>query len=333
MSTQDRLVSATSTGAVATVDPLGKYEVLAEDSGFDESDTWYGTRVLELDNEEVETARPAFSRSTTNVWPGESGLFAASITGHSLRAHPTKVNRSIVICRYTRPDDAMILQPGRGLMETHSIPETKGVWIGMRNTYYMNYYNSPWDYLRGGEPTQTKMAGGAMIFIPGQASQSFPRKQVTIRTVAPISEYSLWDGRNDECLGMSNKFKFTRIGRDKKGGVTKNAGLFLYQGATIRPRPRDVQWIEITIPLLWDPDGWEFRGSFLLVNLRRMDSAGEVTNAGMRAVRQPLARWDIEAIPENGYKAFEDYGDKTIERGKMDMRWIDELMGWLYDKK
>ena len=59
-------------------------------------------------------------------------------------------------------------------------------------------------------------------------------------------------------------------------------------------------------------------------------------------VDHPLGNWDQRAayvppdtvseddVPESGYKAFEDRRDRTIERGKVDMKWLDDLLGWLY---
>jgi len=303
---------------------LSQYALLDADTGADNSGRWWGYRIYLIPKDRLNTARPYFRRSISNHWPGEERkVYGACIHSAREQPFPGAKDHYQVTCRYAKPDLGMILdEPGRGYAYMTAGSEARGVWIGMKSANYIDYYNSPYDYLRGAEPTHRRSIGNNVVFIKGDASQVFPQGWLTVEGVQPISKWKelrAWDAAR---IGHSNEGALSNL------GVAE--GTLLYWGAEMRPDPQDMGKLLLRMPFRYDERGWEFTGSYVLAPTYKMDADGNRLAASMKLARIPEEYLSGDEIPDGGYKMFEDRDDRTVTRGETDFSAVDEYLGWMY---
>jgi len=309
-----------------SAEALGKYQLLDADSGVDHSNRWWGYRIYLIPKDEMSSARPYFARSIANHWPGEDRkIYGACIHSAREQPFPGAKDHYQVTCRYAKPDLGMVLDvPGRGYAYMTTASEARGVWIGMRSENYIDYYNNPYDYLRGAEPTHRRSIGSNVVFIKGDASQVFPQAWLIVEGAQPISKWKELRAWNAERVGWSNSAALDNLG--------VAAGTLLYWGAELRPSPDDVSRLMVRMQFRYDERGWEFTGSYVLAPTYKMDADGNRLAASMKLARVKADYLKADEIPEDGYKMFEDRDDRTVSRGNADFAAADEYLAWMYEQ-
>ena len=218
-----------------------------ESSGFDDqTGHWSGRRVFLVHRDTFEsTLRSSLEPSLSNKWPSKTGIYDACITHMSVRPAIPLLPYVMVTCLYEKPTAAMILQPGRGLINFSSYSTVKVKDAAVFNsTIAHNDGETVYSY-------QNRLRRR-------RATDELERALIVVRTADSVTNYETVLARAVAWIGKGGTLNSKTNGTFDYGN-TSFSNLKLAR-VDLTPRADDVSVIDGVWQFAQNPDGWRSEG-------------------------------------------------------------------------